>query len=374
MHRESLITNAKCWIVKIGSALLTQDGKGLDTEALGNWAEQIIHLRQQGIDVVLVSSGAVAEGMSRMGWHQRPDSLAELQAAAAIGQAGLIQAYESKFKQHQLHSAQVLLTHEDLHSRRRYLNARSTIQTLLKLGTIPIVNENDTVSYEEIRLGDNDTLGAMVANLIDADLLVILTDQQGLFNKDPRKFNDAVLISEADANNQQLLGFAGPSGTHLGRGGMTTKVTAAQKAARSGCATIIASGREPDVLTRIYQQENIGSLLLPDKNRLVAKKQWIANQLTVQGTLYLDLGAVRALCQQGKSLLPVGVSRVEGQFQRGDLVSCKDDAGVELARGLVNYSHQACAQIIGKPSQLIFETLGYEHSEALVHRDNLVLV
>lgn len=374
MQRELLIADATCWVVKIGSALLTQDGKGLDIEALGDWAEQIIFLRQQGIDVVLVSSGAVAEGMSRMGWQQRPDSLAELQAAAAIGQAGLIQAYESKFKQHGLHAAQVLLTHEDLHNRRRYLNARSTIQTLLKLGTIPIVNENDTVSYEEIRLGDNDTLGAMVANLLDADLLVILTDQHGLFDKDPRKFTDAVLIKEAEANDEQLLRFAGPSGTNLGRGGMTTKVTAAQKAARSGCATIIASGRESDVLTKIYRKESLGSLLFPDKNRLAAKKQWIANQLTVSGVLYLDLGAVRALCHQSKSLLPVGVVKIEGEFQRGDLVSCRDESGVELARGLVNYSYQACLQIIGKPSQEIYGTLGYQHSEALVHRDNLVLV
>jgi len=373
-ERQQRIPQSRRWVIKIGSALLTQDGKGLDVAALGEWAEQMIQLRQQGIEIILVSSGAVAEGMSRMAWTQRPDDLAELQAAAAIGQAGLIQAYETKFKEHHIHAAQVLLTHDDLHNRRRYLNARSTLQALLRLGAIPIVNENDTVSYEEIRLGDNDTLAALVANLLEADLLVILTDQQGLFDKDPRKYTDARLIDVAYANDPQLLGFAGPSGGHLGRGGMTTKVTAAQRAARSGCATVIASGRESHVLLHLAQQALIGTFLLPDHNRLAAKKQWIANQLTVHGRVFLDSGAVNALCQQGKSLLPIGVTKLEGDFLRGDLIECVTTEGDIIARGLSNYSAQAARQIQGRPSQQIQAILGYKHADALIHRDNLVLI
>lgn len=373
-ERQQRIPQSRRWVIKIGSALLTQDGKGLDVAALGEWAEQMIQLRQQGIEIILVSSGAVAEGMSRMAWAQRPDDLAELQAAAAIGQAGLIQAYEAKFKAHHIHAAQVLLTHDDLHNRRRYLNARSTLQALLRLGAIPIVNENDTVSYEEIRLGDNDTLAALVANLLEADLLVILTDQQGLFDKDPRKYTNARLIDVAYANDPQLLGFAGPSGGHLGRGGMTTKVTAAQRAARSGCATVIASGRESHVLLQLAQQALIGTFLLPDHNRLAAKKQWIANQLTIHGRVFLDSGAVNALSQQGKSLLPIGVIQIEGDFLRGDLIECMTTEGDIIARGLSNYSAQAARQIQGRPSQQIQAILGYKHADALIHRDNLVLI
>ena len=310
-NRDQIISRAKRCVVKIGSALLTQDGKGLDYGAIKDWAAQIVRLKKQGIEIVLVSSGAVAEGMTRMGWKQRPKALYELQAAAAIGQMGLIQAYEANFSQHQYHAAQILLTHDDLDNRRRYLNARNTLQTLLKLDAIPIVNENDSVSYDEIQLGDNDTLGALVANLIDADLFIILTDQAGLFDQDPRNNPAAKLIHEAKANDPQLLNFAGSAGTVFGTGGMLTKVTAAQRAAQSGCPTIIASGHERNILERIYAKEPLGTLLLADTTRLAARKQWLAGQLKSRGTLCLDQGAVTALAKTGKSLLAVGVTHVD---------------------------------------------------------------
>ena len=371
--RNDIISKAKRCVVKIGSALLTQDGKGLDHQAIDDWAEQIVQLRGQGIEIILVSSGAVAEGMTRMGWKQRPKALYELQAAASIGQMGLIQAYESNFSKHGYHSAQILLTHDDLDNRRRYLNARNTLYTLLKLGTIPIVNENDSVSYDEIQLGDNDTLGALVANLINADLFIILTDQKGLFDKDPRSNPDAKLIQQAHANDKALINFAGSAGTNIGTGGMATKVTAAQRAAQSGCPTIIASGRENKVLERIYEKEDVGTLLLPDATRLVARKQWLAGQLKSNGKLWLDDGAVQAVQQKGKSVLAIGVIKLEGSFQQGDMLNCYDKGGQLIAKGLVNYNYEEAQKIQGKSSDEFRKLLGFINKPELIHRDNLVL-
>lgn len=372
--RAEFLSQTQRWIVKIGSALLTRDGAGLDREALADWAGQIVRLRQHGIEIVLVSSGAVAEGMSRMGWVQRPKALFEKQAAAAVGQMSLVQAYEENFQQYGLHAAQVLLTHDDLVSRQRYLNARNTLRHLVKLGTIPVVNENDTVASEEIRLGDNDTLGALVANLVEADLLVILTDQQGLYDKDPRQHKDAQLISLGQANDERYLAYAGGAGTLVGSGGMRTKVLAAQRANRSGCATLIASGQESRVLERIYAGETLGTLLLPDNAPLAARKQWIASQLESQGRLWLDGGAAQAIRETGRSLLPVGVTKVEGHFGRGEVVSCLDVDGRVLAKGLVNYSSAQADLIKRHPSSEIESILGYVDTPELIHRDNLVVL
>ena len=330
-------------------------------------------LQQAGHEILLVSSGAVAEGMSRLGWTQRPHALHELQAAAAVGQMGLVQAYESRFQKHGLHTAQVLLTHEDLADRQRYLNARSTLQTLLGLGVIPIVNENDTVTNDEIRLGDNDTLAALVANLVGADLLVLLTDQQGLFDSDPRINADAKLIPEAQAGDAALEAMAAGSGGALGRGGMLTKVRAAARAARSGVLTLIASGDEENVLQRIAADEVLGTRLTPACAPFAARKQWLAGQLQVRGRLTLDDGAVNKLRSSGSSLLPVGVTRVEGDFKRGELVVCLGPSGDEIARGLVNYSASEAEKIIGQPSSQIEALLGYVDEVELVHRDNLVI-
>lgn len=370
---ESIENTRRC-VVKIGSALLTSDGSGLDTEAMASWVEQIAAIRNAGVEVVLVSSGSVAEGISRMGWTQRPTSLYQLQAAAAIGQAGLIQAYQSFFEKHGLQTAQVLLTHDDLSNRRRYLNAQSTLKTLLSLNTIPIVNENDTVSFDEIRFGDNDTLGALVGNLVGAELLIILTDQQGLYDSDPRQNEQAKFIHEDDAMNTDLLAFAGDAGTNVGTGGMRTKVLAAQRAARSGCATIIASGREENVLSRIMNKEALGTFLHAGREPLVARKQWIANQLKPQGVLVIDQGAEKALNEAGRSLLPVGVVDVLGEFERGDVVECKTVQGVVLAKGLVNYSSSECMLIKGLSSRAIPDALGYVDEEEIIHRDNLVIL
>ena len=372
--RAEFIQTTRRWIVKIGSALLTRDGEGLDRAALADWAGQMARLRKQGIEIVLVSSGAVAEGMSRMGWKQKPKALFEKQAAAAIGQMSLIHAYEVNFQEHGYLAAQVLLTHDDLANRRRYLNARNTLRTLVELGTIPVINENDTVAAEEIRLGDNDTLGALVANLVEAELLVILTDQQGLYDKDPRKFADAQLISSGRANDERFLEFAGGAGTAIGSGGMRTKVLAARRAATSGCATVIASGREAKVLERLYAGENLGSLLLPDQAPLVARKQWIASQLQSRGQLWLDAGAAQAIQRTGGSLLPVGVVKVEGEFGRGEVVSCMSPDGKLLAKGLVNYNSEEAERIKRKPSREIEGILGYIDAPELIHRDNLVLL
>ncbi|MFA7554460.1 MAG: glutamate 5-kinase [Spongiibacteraceae bacterium] len=374
MTTRQRLKQAQRWVVKIGSALLTADGKGLDVVAIAGWTAQMAELRQRGVEVVLVSSGAVAEGMSRLGWSERPVGLHQLQAAAAVGQMGLVQAWESRFQQYGLHTAQVLLGHDDISARDRYLNARSAITTLLALGVIPVVNENDTVVTDEIRFGDNDTLGALVANLVDADLLVILTDQQGLYDKDPRSHADAVLVSEAAVDDSRLALMAGSSSGALGRGGMATKVGAAKLAARSGADTVIVGGAMEDVLLRVAAGDLVGTLLLAGQQPLVARKRWLAGMTKLQGSLKLDDGAVKVLRESGKSLLPVGVSAVSGAFGRGDLVSCVDQFGNEVARGLVNYAVADAEKIIGKSSTLIESLLGYQGEVELIHRDNLVLV
>lgn len=375
-QRKSRATlgRARRWVVKIGSALITNDGKGLDQHAIHTWAAQLASLQQAGHEILLVSSGSIAEGMGRLGWPRRPRALHELQAAAAVGQMGLVQTYEQAFYQHGIRTAQVLLTHEDARDRKRYLNARSTLRTLLKLGVITVINENDTVAFEEIRFGDNDNLGALVANLVEAELYVILTDQQGLYDRDPRQHPDAQLLSEAHAHDPLLPRIAGGGSGVLGRGGMATKVQAAAKAARSGTATWLASGREENVLLRIAQGETLGTLLHPGQEPLAARKRWLADQLQLRGQLQLDEGAVRALCQKGRSLLAVGVTGVQGEFSRGELVACLDPAGREIARGLVNYSATEARRIAGQPSEKIESLLGYVDEPALIHRDNLVIL
>jgi len=375
MNIRQKLGRSKRWVVKVGSSLLTNDGQGLDRQLIASWATQIALLRQSGVELVLVSSGAVSEGMVRMGWTERPHALHELQAAAAIGQMGLIQTYEASFQAHGLHAAQILLTHEDLSDRQRYLNARSTLSTLLRLGVIPIVNENDTVACQELRFGDNDTLAGLVANLIGAELLVILTDQPGMYEQDPRSNPDACLIREARADDAALEQMAAGGGVgRWGSGGMLTKVMAARRAARSGTATIIAAGRETDVLQAIVSGQETGTLIVPAEAPLLARKQWLANRLQVRGSLTLDDGAVKVLTESGRSLLAVGVTAVKGDFRRGDLVSCVSGAGQEVARGLVNYDVTEAARIAGQASERIEELLGYIDEAELIHRDNLVLV
>jgi glutamate 5-kinase len=373
INREK-IRSARRWIIKIGSALLTADGKGLSRELLSGWVEQMAALRHAGHEVVLVSSGAVAEGMSRMGWRARPHNLNELQAAAAIGQMGLVHAWEACFQEYGLHTAQILLTRDDLADRSRYLNARSTLRTLLELGVVPVVNENDTVTTDELRFGDNDTLAALAANLIEAELLVLLTDQEGLFDADPRFNPNANLIDVTRVDNPQLDSVAGGSASGLGLGGMVTKVRAARLAARSGAGTVIASGRREGVVEAISRGESVGTLLVPVQEPQAARKRWLAGQLQVRGSLTLDAGAVRVLREQGRSLLAVGVCGVKGDFARGEAVVCIDQSGHEVARGLVNYSAQETARIMGQPSGRIESTLGYVDEEELIHRDNLVLL
>jgi glutamate 5-kinase len=371
---KSLLASARCIVVKVGSSLVTNDGRGLDQAAIAAWADQIARLRHHGRQVVLVSSGAVAEGMQRLEWVKRPTAINELQAAAAVGQMGLVQMYESCFARHKMHTAQLLLTHDDLADRKRYLNARSTLRTLLDLNVIPIINENDTVVTDEIRFGDNDTLGSLVANLIEADALVILTDQQGLYSADPRKDSAATLIQLATAGDPALEKMAGGAGSSVGTGGMLTKILAAKRAARSGAHTVIASGREKDVLVRLSEGEAIGTHLRAPEMKTAARKQWLADHLQVRGKLTLDNGAARALRQDGKSLLPIGVTAVSGSFERGELVACVDAHGQEVARGLVNYTAVETARILRKPSQEIEQILGYVDEPELIHRDNLVLL
>ncbi len=371
---NSLLTDAQTLVVKVGSSLVTNDGQGLDQTAISAWVAQIAQLVRQKRQVVLVSSGAVAEGMQRLGWKKRPTNINELQAAAAVGQMGLVQMYESCFSQHGLHTAQVLLTHEDLADRKRYLNARSTLRTLLDLNVIPIINENDTVVTDEIRFGDNDTLASLVANLIEADVLVILTDQSGLYSADPRKNPDAEFINREVAGNPALEKMAGGAGSSIGSGGMLTKILAAKRAARSGAHTIIASGREQNVLFRLANGEAIGTHLHAEQMKTLARKQWLADHLRLSGKVILDAGAVKALLHDGKSLLPIGVTKVEGNFDRGDVVACVDTDGKEIARGLVNYNAAETARILRKPSSEIEKTLGYIDEAELIHRDNLVLL
>ena len=368
----SAVALANRLVVKVGSSLVTNEGKGIDLAAVEHWATQIASLHAQGMQVVLVSSGAIAEGMARLGWPRRPNAMHELQAAAAVGQMGLIQAYEVAFAEHGIRTAQILLTHEDLSDRRRYLNARTTLYTLLGLGVVPIVNENDTVVTDEIRLGDNDTLGALVTNLIEAEALIILTDQAGLYSADPRKDPEAEFISLGQAGDPALEAMAGSSGSSIGTGGMLTKILAAKRAANSGGHTIIASGRERDVLLRLAQGERIGTelrALLPVRS---ARERWLANHLRLRGRVTLDSGAVEALTQGHKSLLAVGVTAVEGEFERGDVVACVDQHGVECGRGLINYSSRDTRRIMRQPSSRIAEVLGSMSDSELIHRDNMV--
>lgn len=371
---QSILKKSRRIVVKVGSSLVTNQGRGLDHAALACWAAQISRLKQMGKEIVLVSSGAVAEGMQRLNWTKRPTALYELQAAAAVGQMGVAQAYASCFCQYELQTAQVLLTHEDLSNRKRYLNARSTLTTLLKLNIIPIINENDTVAVEEIRFGDNDTLAALVTNLVEADVLVILTDQAGLFTSDPRKNQQAKLIVEVSASDPAIKKMAGGAGSSIGRGGMLSKVIAAERAARSGAHTIISSGREKDVLIRLAQGESIGTRLLARIPVLAARKQWLADYLQVRGQVTVDNGAAKALIEDGKSLLPIGVSKVSGNFERGEAVTCLDLEGREIARGLINYSAVETRKIMRKASREIEAILGYVDEPELIHRNNLVVL
>ncbi|MDH5736975.1 MAG: glutamate 5-kinase [Gammaproteobacteria bacterium] len=366
------MSNKKTWVIKIGSSILTNSGQGLAKEAVSAWVNDIVAVRKTGLDIVLVSSGAVAEGMVRLGLKERPKSLHLLQAAAATGQMGLIQLYESNFQKHQLHTAQVLLTHDDLKSRERYLNARSTLKNLLSLNVIPVVNENDTVVTDEIRFGDNDTLAALVANLMEAEKLILLTDQLGLYDRNPAIHAESTLIREAQSSDPRLDQWAGEGGA-LGRGGMVTKIAASRIAARSGASTLIAPGLEPQIIKRLAGGEEIGTLIRADRELLASRKRWLAG-LQSRGRLTLDAGAAEVLKRQGRSLLPVGVREVFGHFSRGDLVSCFDEKGNELARGLINYNSEETRLLLGVSSRNIESILGYVGEDELIHRDNLVLI
>jgi glutamate 5-kinase len=373
MTAPSVIASARRVVVKVGSSLVTNEGRGLDIEAITRWAEQIAAIHALGKQVLLVSSGAIAEGMQRLGWKRRPQQIHELQAAAAVGQMGLAQAYETRFRALGLRTAQVLLTHADLADRVRYLNARSTLFTLLELAVVPVINENDTVVTDEIKFGDNDTLGALVTNLVEADALVILTDQAGVFSADPRRDPTATLIAEARAGDPYLETVAGGVGSGIARGGMITKILAAKRAARSGAHTVIASGREPDVLARLARGERIGTQLTASMPVLTARKQWLADHLQLKGRVVVDDGAARALRAGGKSLLPIGVIEVQGEFARGDVIACVDRGGREIARGLVNYASNEARLIARKPTSEIESILGFIEEPELIHRDNLVL-
>jgi len=361
------------WVIKIGSALITDNGCGLKCNVLDNWVSQISTLTERGIDIVIVSSGAVAEGLTRLGWKDRPNIVSKLQAAAAVGQMGLIQAYEVCFQKYNKHTAQVLLTHDDIADRTRYLNARTSLNTLLQLGVIPIVNENDTVATDEIRFGDNDTLAGLVANLIDAELLILLTDQKGLYTSDPRKNESAKFIEKAEANDPALINYAGKSNAQ-GRGGMHTKLKAASIAAKSNTDTVIASGNEKSTLLKIADGNFVGTLLTTSKETLSARKQWLANQSHVKGTITIDSGAVSALEKSGKSLLPIGVKSIIGEFKRGEIVSCVDGSGKEIARGLSNYNSMQARLIIGKSSKDIQKLLDCVEEDEIIHRDNMILL
>lgn len=370
---STVLRDAKRVVVKVGSSLVTNDGRGLDEEAIGEWCRQMAAMIKDGREVIMVSSGAIAEGMKRLGWTVRPKAVQELQAAAAVGQMGLAQMYETKLRLNGLGSAQVLLTHADLADRERYLNARSTLLTLLKLGVLPVINENDTVVNDEIKFGDNDTLGALVANLVEADALVILTDQKGLFTADPRKEPTAAFVHEAKAGDPSLELMAGGAGSSLGRGGMITKILAAKRAAGSGASTVIAWGREPDALLRLMRGESIGTLLVAQTQKQQARKQWMADHLQMRGAVTVDAGAAVKLRTEGKSLLPIGMVQVYGEFVRGDVVQVNDSEGVEIARGLANYSSAEARLLCRKPSTEIEKWLGYAAEPEMLHRDNLVL-
>lgn len=368
---RSRLVSARRWVIKVGSALLTNDGRGLDAAVVRMLADQLVALRAKGCDVVLVSSGAIAAGLVRLNLAERPHEVHLSQAAAAVGQSALVRAYEEHLSPHGVTSAQILLSHADIRARDRYLNARSTLSTLLSMGVLPIVNENDTVVTDEIRLGDNDTLGALVANLVDAEVLLILTDQDGLMDNDPRQVSSARVIPAADVHDATLDAMAGPGGA-LGRGGMATKLSAARLAARSGTGTVIANGRVPDIVNRVAAGESLGTFLQTQRRPQSARKQWLASLLHAQGQLVLDDGAVMGVVEQGRSLLPIGITAVRGQFERGDLVSCIDSEGRERARGLVNYASGEAQALVGKASAQIEPTLGYRGEEEMIHRDNLV--
>ena len=368
-----VLRNARRIVVKVGSSLVTNEGRGLDAEAIGQWSEQLAALVKDGREVIMVSSGAIAEGMKRLGWHTRPKAIHELQAAAAVGQMGLVQMYETKLRENGIGSAQVLLTHADLADRERYLNARSTLLTLLQLGIVPVINENDTVVNDEIKFGDNDTLGALVANLVEADALIILTDQKGLYTADPRKDPDARFVHEAKAGDMALEAMAGGAGSSIGRGGMITKILAAKRAAGSGASTVIAWGREPQALIRLTQGEAIGTLLVAQTQKMQARKQWMADHLQLRGAVTVDPGAASMVQGGGKSLLPIGMTAVQGDFSRGDVIAIKDASGFEIARGLANYSSSEARLICRKMSSEFEKLLGYTGEAEMVHRTNLIL-
>ncbi len=371
---STALRDAKRVVVKVGSSLVTNEGRGLDEAAIGEWCRQMAQLVRGGVEIIMVSSGAIAEGMKRLGWAARPKAIHELQAAAAVGQMGLAQMYETKLRQSGLGSAQVLLTHADLADRERYLNARSTLLTLLKLGVVPVINENDTVVNDEIKFGDNDTLGALVANLVEADALIILTDQKGLFTADPRKDASARLVDQAQAGDPALEVMAGGAGSSLGRGGMITKILAAKRAAGSGASTVIAWGREPDALIRLSRGEAIGTLLVAPTQKTQARKQWMADHLQMRGAVVVDAGAAAKVRDEGKSLLPIGMVQVDGDFSRGDVIGVRDPSGLEIARGLANYSSAEARLLCRKPSSEFEALLGYAAEPEMLHRDNLVLM
>ncbi|MBG6071928.1 MULTISPECIES: glutamate 5-kinase [unclassified Polaromonas] len=368
-----VLRNARRIVVKVGSSLVTNEGRGLDAEAIGQWSEQLAALVKDGREVIMVSSGAIAEGMKRLGWRTRPKAIHELQAAAAVGQMGLVQMYETKLRENGIGSAQVLLTHADLADRERYLNARSTLLTLLQLGVVPVINENDTVVNDEIKFGDNDTLGALVANLVEADALIILTDQKGLYTADPRKNPAAQFIHEAKAGDTALEAMAGGAGSSIGRGGMITKILAAKRAAGSGASTVIAWGREPQALIRLTRGEAIGTLLVAQTQKMQARKQWMADHLQLRGSVTVDMGAASMVKISGKSLLPIGMTGVQGYFSRGDVIAIKDTDGIEIARGLANYSSSEARLICRKVSSEFERLLGYTGESEMVHRTNLIL-
>jgi glutamate 5-kinase len=368
-----VLRNAKRIVVKVGSSLVTNEGRGLDAVAIGQWCEQLAALVKDGREVIMVSSGAIAEGMKRLGWATRPKAIHELQAAAAVGQMGLVQVYETKLRENGIGSAQVLLTHADLADRERYINARSTLLALLQLGVVPVINENDTVVNDEIKFGDNDTLGALVANLVEADALVILTDQRGLYTADPRKDPSAQFVHEAKAGDAALEAMAGGAGSSIGKGGMITKILAAKRAAGSGASTVIAWGREPQALVRLAQGEPIGTLLVAQTQKMQARKQWMADHLQMRGSVTVDAGAAGKVRDDGKSLLPIGMTAVQGEFSRGDVIAIRDPGGIEIARGLANYSSAEARMICRKASSEFEKLLGYTGEPEMVHRTNLVL-
>ena len=372
-EHAALLREARRIVVKVGSSLVTNEGRGLDAGAIGEWCRQLAALAADGREVIMVSSGAIAEGMKRLGWTARPHELNELQAAAAVGQMGLAQMYETELREHGLGSAQVLLTHADLADRERYLNARSTLLTLLQLRVLPVINENDTVVNDEIKFGDNDTLGALVANLVEADVLVILTDQRGLYTADPRKDPQAQFVHVAHAGDAELEAMAGGAGSSIGKGGMITKILAAKRAARSGASTVIAWGREKDALLRLSRGEAIGTLLAAPTQKSQARKRWMADHLQLRGAVLVDEGAVAKLLNEGKSLLPIGMTAVDGEFSRGDVIAVRDTSGREVARGLANYASAEARLLCRKPSSEIEKLLGYMAEPEMIHRTNLVV-